>query len=67
MSNLPDSHNCLFCGKEIPKKSYESVNRYKSRKFCCPEHSREYMRKHRIGWFSPGALSIRSSDESSSA
>lgn len=54
-------HFCLNCGEEIVKKAYESVNRYNSRKFDSPECSREYMRKNRIGWFSPGMLSIKES------
>ena len=51
-------HECINCGNTIPKKTYESVNRYKSRKFCSQLCSRAYMRINQIGWFKQGALSI---------
>lgn len=48
-----EQHNCLHCGNPIEKKSYESVNRYHSRKYCSQKCSKAYMRKHKIGWFKP--------------
>ena len=44
-------HDCVNCSRPILKKSYESSNRYSSRKFCSQECSKTYMRKNRIGWF----------------
>jgi len=52
-------HNCQECGKEIPKKSYESRNRYRNRKYCSTKCAKDYMRKNKIGWFNPRAQTIK--------
>ncbi len=45
-------HDCINCSHPIEKKSYESSNRYLSRKFCSQECSKVYMKINKIGWFS---------------
>ena len=52
-------HPCQNCGEPIPKKTYESVNRHKSRKYCSQKCSREYMKKNKVGWFKSGAQTIK--------
>jgi len=44
-------HTCQNCGEVIPKRNYESINRYKARKFCSLECSHAFMRTNKIGWF----------------
>lgn len=51
-------HPCLTCGKIIPKKIYESANRYINRKFCCNAHAKKYFSDNEIGWYSYGSNTI---------
>jgi len=55
--------NCQNCGKEIFKKPTESNNRFLAKKYCSPACSRAFMKKNKIGWFSPSAQSIKKDNE----
>lgn len=56
-------HNCQQCNKVIPKKSYESRNRYKNRKYCSTKCAKDYMRVNQIGWFNPRSQTIKKQKE----
>ena len=49
-----EKHVCKHCSRPIEKRSYESSNRFRSRKYCSQECPKAYMKKHKIGWFSGG-------------
>jgi hypothetical protein len=53
------SHNCLNCETELIKKTTESNNRFLAKKFCSPNCSRMYMKKNKIGWFSPARPTVK--------
>jgi len=52
-------HACQQCGNIIPKKSYESRNRYRNRKYCSTRCAKDFMREHQIGWFNPKSQTIK--------
>lgn len=51
---------CLSCGKEIIKKSYESIPRYQGKKFCSQICTKKYMKENKVGWFSPETFKTKS-------
>lgn len=58
-------HNCQNCNKQIEKKSYESRNRYRGRKYCSTKCAKDWMRKNGVGWFAPNSQTIKKSKEES--
>ena len=45
---------CKECGQVIQKRTKDSVEKYKTRKYCSEPCVRANFKKNRIGWFSYG-------------
>lgn len=60
MNDTPvPSGKCLECGVELVKKLHESEPRFRAKKFCSASHARAYLKKNKIGWWSPDAFRNR--------
>ena len=44
---------CQTCDKPLIKRSHESLARYAAKKFCSSTCSRVFMKKNKLGWWSP--------------
>lgn len=54
-----ETKQCLNCPIIFPKRKTESYPRWKSRKYCSDRCAKQYQKKHRIGLYASGKMTIK--------